>query len=97
MRRKRAFTAAVTIAIVSRAAAVQVGTLLLRTREAGTKPAHADALADPERVETVVTRAFSGRSARALRNRFTDEFSEAAVAEWMQHWDAIRAKRARRR
>ncbi|GAB83999.1 nitronate monooxygenase [Gordonia rubripertincta] len=66
----------------SGAAAVQVGTLLLRTLEAGTKPAHADALADPARTGTVVTRAFSGRPARALRNRFTDEFSAAAVAEY---------------
>lgn len=62
--------------------AVQVGTVLLRTHEAGTKPAHAAALADAARVETVVTRAFSGRPARALRNRFIDRFDEAAVAEY---------------
>ncbi|MFE0751990.1 nitronate monooxygenase [Gordonia sp. NPDC058843] len=62
--------------------AVQVGTVLLRTPEAGTKPAHAAALADAERTETVVTWAFSGRPARALRNRFTDRFSDAAVAEY---------------
>ncbi|MBD0862535.1 nitronate monooxygenase [Gordonia sp. zg691] len=62
--------------------AVQVGTTLLRTTEAGTKPAHCAALADPSRTETVVTRAFSGRPARALRNRFTDRFSDAAVAEY---------------
>lgn len=62
--------------------AVQVGTVLLRTDEAGTKPAHAAALADPDRTETVVTRAFSGRPARALRNLFTDRFSAAAVAEY---------------
>lgn len=48
--------------------AAQVGTLLLRTPEAGTKPAHADAPADSRFSETVVTRAFSGRPARALRN-----------------------------
>lgn len=62
--------------------AVQVGTVLLRTGEAGTKPAHAAALADPDRTETVVTWAFSGRPARALRNLFTDRFSDAAVAEY---------------
>lgn len=62
--------------------AVQVGTALLRTHEAGTKPAHAAALADGARTETVVTRAFSGRPARALRNRFTDEFGERAVPEY---------------
>lgn len=62
--------------------AVQVGTVLLRTHEAGTKPAHASALADAARTETVVTRAFSGRPARALRNRFIDRFDGAAVAEY---------------
>ncbi|WP_439028823.1 nitronate monooxygenase [Gordonia terrae] len=62
--------------------AVQVGTVLLRTTEAGTKPAHAAALADPMRTDTVVTWAFSGRPARALRNLFTDRFSDAAVAEY---------------
>lgn len=64
------------------AVAVQVGTALLRTDEAGTKPAHAAALADPARTETVVTWAFSGRPARALRNRFTDRFTDVAVAEY---------------
>ena len=61
---------------------MQVGTVLLRTAEAGTKPAHAAALADPDRTDTVVTWAFSGRPARALRNLFTDRFSDAAVAEY---------------
>ncbi|MFD6160531.1 NAD(P)H-dependent flavin oxidoreductase [Nocardia sp. NPDC060256] len=60
------------------AVAVQVGTLLLRTPEAGTKPAHKGALADPQFTETVLTRAFSGRPARALRNSFIDEFAAAA-------------------
>ncbi|NKS54371.1 nitronate monooxygenase [Rhodococcus hoagii] len=64
------------------AVAVQVGTLLLRTPEAGTKPAHKKALADPQFTETVVTRAFSGRPARALRNSFVDEFSAAAPAAY---------------
>ncbi|MFI6046655.1 NAD(P)H-dependent flavin oxidoreductase [Nocardia sp. NPDC051321] len=62
--------------------AVQVGTLLLRTPEAGTKPAHKAALADPRFSETVLTRAFSGRPARALRNSFVDEFSAAAPAAY---------------
>lgn len=64
------------------AVAVQVGTLLLRTPEAGTKPAHKDALTDPRFTETVLTRAFSGRPARALRNSFIDEFSAAAPAAY---------------
>ncbi len=52
------------------AAAVAIGTLLLRTHEAGTSPTHRAALADSRFSETVITRAFPGRPARALRNGF---------------------------
>jgi NAD(P)H-dependent flavin oxidoreductase YrpB (nitropropane dioxygenase family) len=52
------------------AQAAAVGTLLLRTDEAGTSPTHRSALADPGFDRTVVTRAFTGRPARALRNGF---------------------------
>jgi NAD(P)H-dependent flavin oxidoreductase YrpB (nitropropane dioxygenase family) len=58
--------------------AAMVGTALLRTPESGARAQHKQALADPEREGTVVTRAFTGRPARALRNRFTDEHSAAA-------------------
>jgi nitronate monooxygenase len=56
----------------SGADAVAVGTLLLRTDEAGTSQTHRDALADPAFEETVITHAFTGRPARALRNGFVD-------------------------
>ena len=62
----------------SGAEAAMVGTLLLRTNESGTSPTHKAALGDPGRTETVVTRAFTGRPARALRNRFTDRYSAIA-------------------
>ena len=62
------------------AAAVAVGTLLLRTDESGASPTHKDALADPGFADTVVTRAFTGRPARALRNRFTDQHDATAPA-----------------
>jgi nitronate monooxygenase len=58
--------------------AAMVGTALLRTPESGARALHKAALADPAREGTVVTRAFTGRPARALRNRFTDEHSAAA-------------------
>ncbi|MFI7542016.1 nitronate monooxygenase [Actinoplanes sp. NPDC049599] len=58
------------------ATAVQVGTLFLLAAEAGTRPAHRDALAAGG--ATVVTRAFTGQPARALRNRFTDAYSADA-------------------
>ena len=62
------------------AAAVAVGTLLLRTDESGASRTHRDALADPGFPGTVVTRAFTGRPARALRNRFVDEHDATAPA-----------------
>ncbi|MEV6654665.1 nitronate monooxygenase [Streptomyces sp. NPDC051219] len=60
------------------AAAVMVGTVLLRADEAGTSLPHKAALADPARRQTVVTRAFTGRPARALRNHFTDHYTHIA-------------------
>ncbi|MBM7517783.1 NAD(P)H-dependent flavin oxidoreductase [Nocardioides nitrophenolicus] len=52
------------------AEAVAVGTLLLRAPEAGTTTTHRAALADPAFTDTMLTHAFTGRPARALRNSF---------------------------
>ena len=52
------------------AAAVQLGTALLRTDESGARAIHKDALADPWFTETAMTAAFTGKPARALVNRF---------------------------
>jgi len=52
--------------------AVVVGTLLLRSDEAGTSATHRAALADPRFTETTITKAFTGRPARGLRNAFVD-------------------------
>ena len=60
------------------ASGVAIGTALLRTPECGTSQAHKDALASGEFIETRVTRAFSGRLARALVNRFVLEHDAAA-------------------
>lgn len=64
------------------ARAVQVGTGYLLADEAGTSAVHRAALVDPSFDETVVTRAFTGRPARALRNRFVDEFGPHAPAAY---------------
>ncbi|GAB3580917.1 nitronate monooxygenase [Calidifontibacter terrae] len=58
--------------------AVAVGTLLLRTDEAGTSAVHRAALADESFTETRLTHCFTGRPARALRTRFIDEFDAQA-------------------
>jgi nitronate monooxygenase len=65
-------------AIAAGADAVAVGTILLRSDEAGTSPVHRAALADPARTSTVLTHAFTGRPARGLRNDFTDTYSDVA-------------------
>ncbi|MCW3842647.1 nitronate monooxygenase [Micromonospora yasonensis] len=65
-------------ALTAGATAVLVGTLLLRAAESGTSQTHRDALADPRRDRTVVTRAFTGRPARALHNAFIDRHDAAA-------------------
>lgn len=68
----------VTEALSAGAAAVMVGTVLLRADEAGTSAPHRAALTDPARRGTVVTRAFTGRPARALRNDFVDRYGDLA-------------------
>jgi nitronate monooxygenase len=52
------------------ATAVQIGTALLCSPEAGTSPPYRHALLDRRYPDTIVTRAFSGRYARGLANEF---------------------------
>jgi nitronate monooxygenase len=52
------------------AIAVQLGTALLCTPEAGTSTLHRQALLDGRYPDTILTRAYSGRFARGLANRF---------------------------
>ena len=69
------------------AAAAQLGTAFLLSDEAGSSPVHRAALQDPRFTETVVTRAFSGRYARGLRNRFIDEHEAEAPFGYPEiHW-----------
>ncbi|WP_197420222.1 nitronate monooxygenase, partial [Mycobacterium sp. NAZ190054] len=60
------------------AAAAQLGTAFLLSDEAGSSPVHRAALRDPQFTGSVVTKAFSGRYARGLRNRFIIEHEEHA-------------------
>jgi NAD(P)H-dependent flavin oxidoreductase YrpB (nitropropane dioxygenase family) len=64
-------------AIEAGAAAVLVGTALMLADEAGTTQTHRDALASGDR-ETILTRAFTGRPARGLRNDFIDRHEAEA-------------------
>ena len=69
---------AVAAALRAGAVAVQLGTAYLCADEAGTSAAHRAALADPRFAGTVVTRAFTGRAARGLRNAFIDRYEPYA-------------------
>ncbi|MER0239390.1 nitronate monooxygenase [Fulvimarina sp. MAC8] len=63
------------------ASAVQIGTGFLRTPEAGLNPAWADALATTSATETALTRGFSGRLGRAVRNRYVEAIESGALPE----------------
>lgn len=60
------------------AVAAQLGTAFLLADEAGSSPVHRAALQGGDFTETAVTKAFSGRYARGLRNRFIDAHEEHA-------------------
>ncbi len=55
------------------AVAAQLGTAFLLAEEAGSSPVHRAALTGGDFTETAVTKSFSGRYARGLRNRFIDD------------------------
>ena len=54
-------------------AAAQLGTRFLLAREAATAPGYREALLRAVETDTVMTTAFTGRAARSIRNRLTDE------------------------
>jgi len=76
------------------AAAVQVGTAFLACRQSGIADDHRAALFSPAALETVLTRAFTGRLARGLRNRLTDMMSAGAAPFPVQGWFVARLKQA---
>ncbi|WP_404313263.1 nitronate monooxygenase [Agrococcus terreus] len=60
--------------------AVAIGTAALRAHEAGTGATHRAALTDPAFERTALTRAFTGRPARALVNAFLERHDAQAPA-----------------
>ncbi|MGZ4352783.1 MAG: nitronate monooxygenase, partial [Gaiellaceae bacterium] len=70
--------AGVAAVLAAGARAAQRGTAFLRTPEAGTSAEHRAALAGDRR--TTLTRAFTGRRARSIENRFVREHADAPSA-----------------
>ncbi|MFG2134370.1 nitronate monooxygenase [Streptomyces sp. NPDC048751] len=64
------------------ASAAQLGTAFLATPESGAQAVHKEALTNPLFVRTELTRAFSGRPARGLVNRFLREHGPYAPAAY---------------
>lgn len=58
------------------ASAVQMGTAFLTCEEAGVPSAYREALLAADETDTALTRAFSGRMARGVRNRFLTEMAD---------------------
>ena len=74
--------------------AVQIGTAFLACDESGAEPLHRTALFSEQARQTMLTRAFSGRLARTIRNGFAEAADPGAVAPYpAQNW-LVRALRA---
>ncbi|GAB3305644.1 NAD(P)H-dependent flavin oxidoreductase [Pseudoclavibacter terrae] len=73
---------------------VAVGTVVLRSDESGASATHKAALADERYSETTLTRAFTGRPARALVNAFVASHTDAPVGYPALH-HLTRAMRAK--
>ena len=76
------------------AVAVQIGTALLGTPEAGTSGLYRRVLRDVRLPDTIVTRAYSGRFARGLANRFALEHDAEAPAAYPEVHHLTRPLRA---
>jgi nitronate monooxygenase len=70
--------AGIAAVLAAGAAAAQVGTAFMLAPEAGTHPAHREAIASDR--PTALTRAFSGRLARGVVNRFMTDHPDAPIA-----------------
>ena len=75
------------------AAAAQLGTAFLPCPECGVPRAYKDAIMAARSDTTVITRAFSGRAARGLRNVFIDRVDEDAILPFRQQNDLTRPMR----
>lgn len=81
-------------ALMLGAQAAQVGTAFLACEESGASPEHRAALFSPLAEDTTLTRAFSGRLGRGLRNRWLDEMPANAAPYPVQVWFTNKLKPA---
>jgi nitronate monooxygenase len=60
------------------ATGVLLGTRFMVARESGTFQAYRECMFNAKETDTVVTRSFSGRPARSVRNRFIEEYHKSS-------------------
>ncbi|WP_252504664.1 nitronate monooxygenase family protein [Sporosarcina sp. Marseille-Q4943] len=80
------------------AQAVQIGTALLAAEESGAHPLYKQAVIEAAENSTVLTKVFSGKSARGIRNSFMDMMADAPIAPYPYQNDLtkkIRSEAAR--
>lgn len=66
---------------------VQVGTVLLTAHESQASAAHKHAILHSEEEVTTLTKAFTGKYARGIKNKFTEQLKDAVVAPYpVQHY-----------
>jgi nitronate monooxygenase len=86
----------VVAALALGASAVQMGTAFLVCDEAGTNSAFRQALVNASETETTITRAFSGRPARGLRNEFIEEWNKSGLSTMSFPWQNTLTRAMRR-
>lgn len=80
-------------ALAAGAQAAQLGTAFLACPESGAAPPYKQAIMDARQDTTVITRAYSGREARGLRNAFIDMTADTPILPFRQQNDLTRPMR----
>jgi nitronate monooxygenase len=73
-----------------------MGTAFLACDESGANAAYVKALRNAHEDQTIITRAFSGRPARHLRNTFTDQWNSAGLKPMSFPWQNTLTRAMRR-
>lgn len=76
------------------AAYVQIGTALLTAHECDASDTHKQAIINSEQQSTTLTKAFTGKYARGLKNKFTEQLQNAVVAPYpIQHYLTLQIRK----
>lgn len=75
------------------ASTVQIGTALLTATECKASELHKNAILQSHEKDTTLTKAFSGKYARGLKNKFTEDLKDAIVAPYpIRHYLTIKIR-----